>query len=231
MWVNPRKSNGPGSQRRIARELGIDRETVARHLGQFQTGSEPANAPSGSARLNDGSKPAIAPPGSTTSRGPSTEALADASQRAGRAGECEPWRQTIHDKIDLGLTAQRIYQDLTSEHGFAGSYYSVRRFVRQLEAKQEFPFRRLECGPGEEVQVDFGRGAFVAAGRVAGRTSSASSGAIRARPTARSLAARPPKRFCVAWRTPSGTSAASRSVWCWTTSTPPSPRRIGSTPN
>ncbi|HYC54763.1 MAG TPA: IS21 family transposase, partial [Candidatus Binatia bacterium] len=37
--------------------------------------------------------------------------------------------------------------------------YSVRRFVRHQEARVELPFRRLECGPGEEAQVDFGTGA------------------------------------------------------------------------
>ena len=37
------------SQRRIARELGIDRETVARYLQAAATESKPANAPLGSA--------------------------------------------------------------------------------------------------------------------------------------------------------------------------------------
>jgi hypothetical protein len=43
----------------------------------------------------------------------------------------------------------------------------VRRFVRQLEQTLELPFRRLECGPGEEAQVDFGTGAplVLAAGK------------------------------------------------------------------
>jgi transposase len=165
------------SKRRIARELGIDRETVARQLRQIQAGSKPAIAPpgsatgsadskpaiapSGSAPSDNDSKPAIAPPGSTDLVGPGVEAIAAASARAGRLSDCEPFRQSIRDQIDLGLTAQRIYQDLVTEHGFAGSYYSVRRFVRQLEAKQELPFRRLECGPGEEVQVDFGKGGFI----------------------------------------------------------------------
>jgi len=49
------------SQRRIARELGIHRETVARHLGQA---SKPAKAPIGSADGEVDSKPAKAPPGS-----------------------------------------------------------------------------------------------------------------------------------------------------------------------
>ena len=46
-----------------------------------------------------------------------------------------------------------------TEHGFTGSYYSVRRFVTKLEAQVPLPFRRLECAPGEEAQIDFGSGA------------------------------------------------------------------------
>ena len=82
-----------------------------------------------------------------------------AGQGRGRTSECEPWRDVIQSKCDLGLSAQRIYQDLTTEHNFTGSYYSVRRFVRRLEPTRELPFRRLECGPGDEAQVDFGTGA------------------------------------------------------------------------
>ena len=52
------------SQRRIADELGINRETVARHLRQAQPPPKPANAPSGSEADQDAAKPANAPPGS-----------------------------------------------------------------------------------------------------------------------------------------------------------------------
>ena len=67
----------------------------------------------------------------------------------------------ISAKCDLGLSRQRIYQDLITEHNFTGNYYSVRRFVRRLVPTSELPFRRLECGPGDEAQVDFGRGARI----------------------------------------------------------------------
>jgi transposase len=43
-------------------------------------------------------------------------------------------------------------------HGFPGKYHSVRRFVRRLTHSQPLPFRRMECAPGAEAQVDFGRG-------------------------------------------------------------------------
>ena len=64
-------------------------------------------------------------------------------------------------KVGQGLTAQRIYQDLVADSGFAGSYYSVRRFVKKLGKEVELPFRRMECPPGAEAQVDFGAGAPV----------------------------------------------------------------------
>jgi len=43
---------------------------------------------------------------------------------------CEPFREIILAKLEQGLSAQRIYQDLVREHGFAANYHSVRRFVR-----------------------------------------------------------------------------------------------------
>ena len=73
-----------------------------------------------------------------------------------------PWRTVIEEKLQQGLQAQRIYQDLTApEHGYGGSYYSVRRLVKKLTAWTEPPVRRMECAPGVEAQVDFGRGAPV----------------------------------------------------------------------
>lgn len=74
---------------------------------------------------------------------------------------CESYREEILRKLEQGLSAKRIHQDLSSEHGFTGSYYSVLRLVRRLETKQPLPFRRLETAPGEEAQIDFGTGAWV----------------------------------------------------------------------
>jgi transposase len=186
------------SQRRIASELGINRETVARYLKQAEAAPKPANAPPGSAASEAAPKPANAPPGFAASEAAPKPANAppgfaaseaapkpanappgstanesapesvtpplglarDSDERGhGRPSECEPWREVIQSKCDLSLSAQRIFQDLSSEHGFTGSYYSVRRFVRRLEPTREFPFRRLECEPGDEAQVDFGTGA------------------------------------------------------------------------
>jgi len=136
------------SQRRISRELGINRETVARYVNLPGTDPKPAsNAPPGS----EGSKPANAPTGSVDQD----------MQKSGPESQCEPYRKVVEDKLEDGLSCQRIYQDLRDEYGFEGSYYSVRRFVKRLGANSPIPFRRMECMPGDESQIDFGTGARV----------------------------------------------------------------------
>src|SRR5512135_1629679 len=64
------------SQRRIADELGINRETVARYLRQAESPPIPANAPPGSTPNEGASQPANAPPGSTPDDGASQPANA-----------------------------------------------------------------------------------------------------------------------------------------------------------
>jgi transposase len=117
--------------------------------------SKPAIPPAGSPGENGG-PPGIASAGDFSSR-PSSEAT---SAKRGRPSDCEPYRAVIQVKLDQHLSAQRIFQDLV-EDGFAGGYDSVKRFVRQLGRSSPLPFRRMECGPGEEAQVDFGTGAPV----------------------------------------------------------------------
>jgi len=156
------------SQRRIADELGINRETVARYLRLAEPAPKPANAPTGSEESHGASKPANALTGFEENLGTAEPAGAIPSPRpdpqprgCGRASGCEPWRDIIRAKCELGLHAQRIYQDLSAEHGYNGSYYAVRRFVRSLEVTHQLPFRRIESEPGDEAQIDFGTGAPV----------------------------------------------------------------------
>jgi transposase len=147
------------SQRRIARELNVDRETVAKHLGARHDASKPATAPLGSPAEGDPSKPATAPLGSDGGMDLPPPTVRSPPSAPKQPSGCEPWRSTIEAKLELGLSAQRIYQDLTTEHGFRGSYFSVRRFVHGLRARLDLPVRRFESQPGEEAQVDFGTGA------------------------------------------------------------------------
>jgi transposase len=82
------------------------------------------------------------------------------SEKEDGRSACEPYRQVILEKLELGLSAQRIYQDLVPE-GFEHEYHSVRRFVAKLRGSSALPFRRMECEMGEEAQVDFGTGAWI----------------------------------------------------------------------
>jgi len=87
-----------------------------------------------------------------------TEALA---VEAGRPSLCDAQRLRIQTKLEAGLSAQRIYQDLIVEVAFSGSYQSVKRFVRRLRQAQPERVWRIEVQPGEEAQIDFGSGAPV----------------------------------------------------------------------
>ena len=165
------------SQRRIARELGVDRETVRKYLRERLSGAKPAIAPTGS----DGSKPATFPelpapgpkPATNLPTGSEAEPGCESAGLAGAAGvvmarlgpsgpqsRCEPFRELILAKMAEDLSAKRIWQDLV-ETGAVVGYDSVRRFVQRLGRTRSLPFRRMECGPGEEAQVDFGSGAPV----------------------------------------------------------------------
>ena len=150
------------SNRRIARELGIDRDAVSRHIRQARANPKAAKAPPGSEEEAESSKAAKAPPGSGDGSDSSKAAKAPLGSEValgpGQRSLCAPWRAVILAKLEVGLTAQRIYQDLITEHSFDGKYHSVRRYVRLLGEGEALPFRRMECAPGEEAQVDFGSG-------------------------------------------------------------------------
>jgi transposase len=79
--------------------------------------------------------------------------------QSGPLSRAEPYRDIIVSGLDRGLSAQRIWQDLMTDHGFTGGYDSVKRFCRRLRHSTPLPFRRIECLPGEEAQIDFGTGA------------------------------------------------------------------------
>ena len=145
------------SNRRIARELGINRETVGKYL--LLARPKPAISTPGS-EPDPNSKPAIPIPGSEPSPD-SKPAISTAGSAAGRQSLCQPHSPQIEAAVGVGLSAQRIYQDLVCDHGFVGSYQAVKRFVRHLRETQPIPFVRMEVEPGAEAQVDFGQGAWV----------------------------------------------------------------------
>jgi transposase len=89
-----------------------------------------------------------------------------AHRLGGRAGQpaprppsaAEPFRARIGKDVARGLTAQRIWQDIREEEGFAGGYDSVKRMVRRLKAEHPEVADVLEHPPGEEAQVDYFKG-------------------------------------------------------------------------
>jgi hypothetical protein len=131
------------SYRRIAAELGVDRETVSRHVraalrdppGAGPSDSNAAISITGSTGLATGGSASEASGAnatiSITGNGAGTEGIGS----AGRASRCEPWwRSAIVDGLERGLTAVRIWQDLKAEHGFTDGYQTVQRFVPQIES-------------------------------------------------------------------------------------------------
>ena len=198
------------SKRRIARELALDRATVRKYLA---AGAAKPPAPQTGSESAAGSKSPTHPhTGSLASRGP--------------VSLCDPWREPIAVALAAGLSVQRIYQDLVAEHQFAGSYHAVRRFVLRHHGGTELPFRRLECGPGQELQVDFGQGAWVVEDGKRRKTHLFRGVLSHSRKQGGALtqgAARAARvgagRACssVVWRTASGTSGACPRRWCSTT--------------
>lgn len=116
------------SYRRIQRETGVHRETIARYDPRQ---SKPAKVTAGSS-----SKPARVAPGSAA----------------------EPYRKEIEEAIAKGLTAQRIWQDLKEDYCFGYSYSCIKRFVRGIKRAHPEVADVLEHPPGKEAQVDFFQG-------------------------------------------------------------------------
>jgi transposase len=147
------------SKRRIARELQVDRETVRKYLAL-----EISKSPTPQIGLPpDGSpKPATPQTGSeATESSKSPTPQTGSGGVSGTPSSCERWREPIEKGLLAGLSVQRIYQDLVTEHQFTGSYFAVRRFVLRQQTVVALPYRRMECAPGQEMQVDFGQGAWV----------------------------------------------------------------------
>lgn len=175
------------SIRQIARELGINRRTVAKYsrgislpltdskcttppAGNWEVADSkcttpPVEVPAGNLLVADSkctTPPAGAPAGNRTvtdSKCTTPPAgVPTGTQHTASQSACVPYHRFIEKSLIEGLTAQRIYQDLRTEFGFGHSYDSVKRYVHKLKDTPELPFRRMETPPGEEVQIDYGTG-------------------------------------------------------------------------
>jgi hypothetical protein len=65
---------------------------------------------------------------------------------------CEPWREFIEAQLRLKRNATAIFQDLVDQHGFAGQYNSVKRFVSKLRKTQPEQFDRVQTGMPRGVE-------------------------------------------------------------------------------
>jgi transposase len=127
------------SQRQIARELGIARDTVAKYLAE-----EPADPPR--YRLT------------TPRRRPVCDPVLPILQRWLDEDEQQPRKQR--------RTAHQMWGQLRQEYGFAGSEPVVRLRVRELKQRRREVFSPLAFGPGERAEVDWGDAQIIMAGQV-----------------------------------------------------------------
>jgi transposase len=71
-------------------------------------------------------------------------------------GTVEPYGAVVAELAAAGVEMMAIWQRLRQEHGYTGSYSSVRRYVGRLRPAGAEAVCRVETSPGEEAQVDFG---------------------------------------------------------------------------
>lgn len=117
------------SYRRIEAETGVRRETVSRYDRARRSNAAKTFAGSDA-------KPGQNRPGSA-SRPRFAAAV---------------YRTAITEKLDAGLSLQRIGQDLVEEYGYGASYESVKRFVRTITPKRRVG-RVFHCAPGPRVKL------------------------------------------------------------------------------
>jgi len=148
------------SFRKIERETGVRRETISAYARQADPnpaktfpGSGGPPGPDSPASVGvDGSNPAKTFPGSGSNPA-KTFAGSALPPRFAAAG----YHDAITERLDGGLTIQRIYQDLVEDFSYGNSYESVKRYVRQLAPKRRAA-GVMHSLPGEEAQVDFFQG-------------------------------------------------------------------------
>ena len=138
--------------RRIEAETGVRRETVSRYdqirrgnAAKTFPGSDPSPPEASLGRPCD-----VDPnPAKTFAGSPANPAKTFPGSTDRRRFAAALYREAIIEKLDAGLTVQRIWQDLGEEYGYGASYESVKRFVRTVA-----PTRRavgvFHCAPGAD---------------------------------------------------------------------------------
>jgi transposase len=125
-------------ERRIARDLGLSRNTVAHYRRWAAARGLLAGELPDAATLA-----ALLEPGPTAAAPPAPSCV-------------EPFRAQVVAWHAQGVEGQAVWQLLVEQHGFTGSYSAVKRFLRRLVAATPAATVRVETPPGAEAQVDFG---------------------------------------------------------------------------
>jgi transposase len=155
------------SLRRIEEATGVRRETASGYLRAAGVvvclpgwGRRAPAKPAIQVTPDSGAKPAMVIP----------DFVAPFSQKQGvptnpsppSASACEGYHELIEEGLARGRNGKAIWQDLVSDHGFAGSYQAVKRFVRKLGGPPHPEATGIILtAAGEEAQVDYGSGPMV----------------------------------------------------------------------
>ncbi len=126
------------SERRIAQDLHISRTTVRKyHQLAIEHGFLQPDTPMPQDALLATVLAGTAAPAQT----PSTVA---------------PHDEVVRTLLDQGVEMTAIFDRLSNDYGFTGSYSAVRRYVRHIRPPEPKVCVRVQTAPGEEAQVDFG---------------------------------------------------------------------------
>lgn len=132
------------SERAIARDLQVARLTVRKYHTRAQAAGllDPGTALPPAEALTRLLDPAVEPP-----RTPSS---------------VQPYQTVVETLLGQGVEMMTIFDRLRQDHGYGGSYSSIRRFVHHLQPPEQRVTVRVHTAAGEEAQVDFGAaGSFV----------------------------------------------------------------------
>ncbi len=151
------------SQREIKRKVRVDRKTIRKYARmadnnkEIETTAVTLSKSPGVATGSEERSGQNPPP-----RPPAFEGSASADEKipSHARSACEQHRSWIEEQVRLGRNAVSIYQDLVERYAYEHKYNSVKRFCRALRKKNPSQYDRLEFGPGEEAQVDYGLGAL-----------------------------------------------------------------------
>jgi transposase len=126
------------TERRVARDMGLSRNTVARYRDWAALEGFLIAAELPEPELVQKSLERLAP-----------------ERTPGPTPRAADYKEFILEKRRAGVEVQALFL-LLKERGYSGCYTSLLRYVRRLEPREKEVFLRIETPPGEEAQVDFG---------------------------------------------------------------------------